>query len=151
MSAVSAATEREFAFSDAQFNAIREAVREHAGIQLSDAKRELVYGRLRKRLRALSLNSFDDYLQVLFEPDAKEFTDFVNALTTNHTSFFREVHHFEYLEQLLTERMATGQRKFRIWSSACSTGQEPYSIAITVAKALGRRREVDVKDRKSVV
>ncbi len=145
MSAVGAVQAREFAFSDAHFKAVRDAVRQHAGIQLSDAKRELVYGRLRKRLRALGIDSFDRYLSILSEPGSREFTDFVNALTTNHTSFFREAHHFEYLEQLLIERLAFGQKRFRIWSSACSTGQEPYSIAITVAKVLGRRRDVDAK------
>jgi chemotaxis protein methyltransferase CheR len=145
MSAMGAVQEREFDFTDAHFRAVRDAVRRHAGIQLSDAKRELVYGRLRKRLRALGLDSFDRYLAILAEPGSKEFTDFVNALTTNHTSFFREHHHFEYLEQLLLERFAAGQKRIRIWSSACSTGQEPYSIAITLAKALGRRRDIDAK------
>jgi chemotaxis protein methyltransferase CheR len=145
MSAAGALQDREFAFTDAHFHAVRDAVRKHAGIQLSDAKRELVYGRLRKRLRALGLDSFDRYLQVLSAPGSQEFTDFVNALTTNHTSFFREAHHFEYLEQLLVQQLASGQKRIRIWSSACSTGQEPYSIAITLAKVLGRRRDVDAK------
>ena len=145
MGATGALQEREFAFTDAHFHAVRDAVRNHAGIQLSDAKRELVYGRLRKRLRALGLDSFDRYLEVLARPGSQEFTDFVNALTTNHTSFFREAHHFEYLEQLLVQQLATGQKRIRIWSSACSTGQEPYSIAITLAKVLGRRRDIDAK------
>jgi chemotaxis protein methyltransferase CheR len=126
----------EFVLSDVQFDRIRELVRAQCGIALTDHKRQMVHGRLVRRLRALRLPSFTEYVQLLERGAAGgELQEFTNAITTNLTSFFRESHHFEYLaEQLLpsiAERVrATG--RLRIWSSACSTGEEPYSIAMVL-------------------
>src|SRR6187431_2947410 len=93
---------REFAFSDEDFNALRTLVKEHTGIHLSDQKRELVYGRISRRLRALNLDSFLEYRALLTEANGKEIVEFCNAITTNLTSFFRESHHSEYVrDQIL--------------------------------------------------
>lgn len=130
---------REFDFSDEDFNSLRALVRKHTGISLSDAKRELVYGRLSRRLRALGLDSFRDYRTVLSaDPEGQEMVEFCNAITTNLTSFFRESHHFDYLREQILAPLASrppGQR-LRIWSAGCSTGEEPYSIAMTIRESL---------------
>ena len=113
-------------------------MREHTGISLSDAKRQLVYGRLSRRLRALKLGSFGEYLELLERGVAAELEEFTNAITTNLTSFFREPHHFEYLaSDVLPQIVArdTGARRARIWCCAASTGEEPYSIAMVLREA----------------
>jgi chemotaxis protein methyltransferase CheR len=139
---------REFAFSDEDFNSLRSLVHKHTGISLSDAKRELVYGRLSRRLRALGLESFRDYRSVLTsDPEGQEMVEFFNAITTNLTSFFRESHHFDYLREQVLVPLGTrppGQR-LRIWSAGCSTGEEAYSIAITVREALPEANRHDIK------
>jgi chemotaxis protein methyltransferase CheR len=138
---------REFAFGDEDFEALRRLVKQLTGINLTDQKRELVYGRLSRRLRALNLTSFKDYRQVLQE-DGDELVNFCNAITTNLTSFFRENHHFEYLRDQLLLKHANdpaASRRLRIWSSACSTGEEPYSIAMTVHEALPDLRRWDIR------
>jgi chemotaxis protein methyltransferase CheR len=125
----------EFALSDADFNRICELVREQSGIALTDAKRQMVYGRLVRRLRALRLAGFGEYVQLLERGDRVELQEFTNAITTNLTSFFREIHHFEYLSDELLPAIAERVRasgRLRIWSSACSTGEEPYSIAMVL-------------------
>jgi chemotaxis protein methyltransferase CheR len=143
-----AARVREFGFSDADFNALRALVRKHTGISLSDAKRELVYGRLSRRLRALGLRTFSDYRELLTKDEqGQEFVEFCNAITTNLTSFFRESHHFDYLRDQVLAPLAKrgpGQR-LRIWSAGCSTGEEPYSIAMTVREALPEGVRHDIK------
>jgi chemotaxis protein methyltransferase CheR len=143
-----AARTREFRFGDEDFNALRALVRKHTGISLSEAKRELVYGRLSRRLRALRLQSFSDYRDLLAnDPDGQELVEFCNAITTNLTSFFRESHHFEYLREQVLEPLAKrgpGQR-LRIWSAGCSTGEEPYSIAMTVRESLPEAARHDIK------
>ena len=88
--------QREFDFSDADFQALSKIAYEHAGIVLPDAKKNLLYGRLSRRLRTLGLPSFEDYRQYLSENSGEELQLFVNALSTNHTKFFREQHHFEH-------------------------------------------------------
>jgi chemotaxis protein methyltransferase CheR len=139
---------REFVFSDADFSALRALVRKHTGISLSDAKRELVYGRLSRRLRALGLRSFSDYRELLTSDEqGQEFVEFCNAITTNLTSFFRESHHFDYLrDQVLVPlaKRGPGQR-LRIWSAGCSTGEEPYSIAMTIREALPEGGRHDIR------
>ncbi len=125
----------DFTLSDAQFNRIRALVREHTGIALSDAKRQLVYGRLVRRLRALRLPGFGEYIELLERAEPVELEEFTNAITTNLTAFFREGHHFEYLAQHLLPALrerAAGAGRLRIWSCACSTGEEPYSIAMVL-------------------
>src|SRR5262249_31700225 len=139
---------REFAFSDEDFTALRTLVHRITGISLSESKRNLVYGRLSRRLRVLRLDSFAQYRELLeSEPDGQEMVEFCNAITTNLTSFFREAHHFEYLRQNVLAPLAQAQsgHRLRIWSAGCSTGEEPYSIAMTVCEALGDAPRVDVK------
>ncbi len=121
--------QKEFAFSKEDFERVRRALYQKAGINLSDTKGSLVYSRLARRLRALSLNSFDDYLTYL-KRTPEEDENFINALTTNLTSFFRESHHFT----ALTEYLRTHPGERTIWCAASSTGEEPYSIAMTVAE-----------------
>lgn len=132
--------EREFLLTDQDYQRISALVREHTGISLSAAKRDMVYSRLSRRLRRLGINDFAAYCDFLLHDESgQEFTEFTNAITTNLTSFFREGHHFEYLQNaLLPELMrARGdQRRLRIWSAGCSTGEEPYSIAMVLAETL---------------
>jgi chemotaxis protein methyltransferase CheR len=138
---------REFEFTDADFEALRSLVKTMTGINLAESKRELVYGRISRRLRTLGLSSFGAYRQLLESGDNAELVAFCNALTTNLTSFFRESHHFDYLEQFLKERGAAGNRseRIRIWSSACSSGEEPYSIAMTVIEAIPEWLQWNIK------
>lgn len=139
MAETEATDSREFRFDDQDFTFVRAMVREQTGINLSEAKRELVYSRLSRRLRQLGLSGFSEYCALLQQGDAEELVRMVNALTTNLTAFFREPHHFDYLRQhLLPElvRHDDGSRRLRIWSAGCSTGQEPYSIAMVLAETL---------------
>lgn len=125
--------EWEFIYDEADFDAIRKRIRQAAGIQLGDSKRQMVYSRIVRRLRSLQLNSFHQYLEFLDQhPDEIEL--FINALTTNLTSFFREPHHFIALANILKERYRNG-KSLRIWCAAASTGEEPYSIAMTACEA----------------
>jgi len=138
---------REFAFRDEDFEALRALVRLHTGISLGDQKRELVYGRLSRRLRALHLTSFKEYRE-LVASDPDELAQLVNAITTNLTAFFRERHHFDYLrEQVLKPWIAAqrGTSRLRIWSAGCSSGEEPYSIAMTVLEAFAETPRHDVR------
>ncbi|WAC63821.1 chemotaxis protein CheR [Pseudoxanthomonas sp. SL93] len=130
-----AAGNRDFDFDDRDFRRVCELIRERAGIALADGKRDMVYGRLSRRLRALGLRSFKDYLDQLERDGGDEWQAFTNALTTNLTSFFREPHHFERLREELGRRVHDGPLK--LWSCASSTGEEPYSIAITACEAYG--------------
>jgi len=139
---------REFAFGNEDFEALRTLVKQLTGINLSDQKRELVYGRLARRLRALQLRSFAEYREVLANDGGKEIVEFCNAITTNLTAFFREPHHFEYLREHVLKPLAadpTASRKLRIWSAGCSTGEEPYSIAITILETLQDLRSWDIR------
>jgi chemotaxis protein methyltransferase CheR len=139
---------REFQFRDEDFNALRTLVRQRTGISLSEAKRELVYGRLARRLRALGLQSFSAYRDLLAgDAEGPEMVEFINAITTNLTSFFRESHHFEYLrEQVLVPMLKRGPgQRLRIWSAGCSTGEEPYSIAMTVRETVPDNVRHDIR------
>jgi chemotaxis protein methyltransferase CheR len=140
---------REFEFTDADFNSLRRLVREVAGISLADCKRELVYSRLARRLRHLGLTSFASYREFLAsEAGQAELREFTNAVTTNLTAFFRERHHFDYLrDALLVPRMADplSSRRIRIWCSAVSTGEEAYSVAMTVAETVPDWRRWDIR------
>lgn len=125
---------RDFAFTGADFARIRALIHRRAGISLSDHKRDMAYSRLARRLRARGLDSFREYLDLLEqENDAAEWEAFTNALTTNLTAFFRESHHFPILAEFVKGRAAP----VSVWCSAASTGEEPYSIAITLIEALG--------------
>ncbi|MEJ1961960.1 MAG: protein-glutamate O-methyltransferase CheR [Gammaproteobacteria bacterium] len=138
---------REFEFSDEDFEALRALVKQVTGIALSDQKRELVYGRLARRLRALNIRSFREY-RTLLAGDSDELVQFCNAITTNLTAFFREPHHFEHLRDEVLKPLAakpTAGRRFRIWSAACSTGEEPYTLAMTVLESFADLRGWDVR------
>lgn len=139
--------ERDLVFTDGDFDFIRRVVVEQTGITLSEQKRELVYGRLAKRLRTLDLQSFAQYCSYL-EQSPDELHELVNAITTNLTSFFREPYHFDYLrDSLLPEllRRNAQSRRIRIWSAGCSTGEEPYSIAMVLRDALPAGQGWDAK------
>lgn len=126
---------REFIFTDADFHAFRSFIKEHAGISIPAHKTDMVYGRLAKRLRTLEMRDFASYRALLSSPHgAAEIQHAINALTTNLTRFFREMHHFETLRQEwpAIESRNGRARRVRLWSAGCSTGEEPYSIALTV-------------------
>lgn len=124
---------REFEFTAADFERVRKMIYEHAGIALAPIKRDMVYSRLARRLRATGAATFAQYLNRLERSNDPEWEAFVNALTTNLTSFFREAHHFDILKKQIREKWS--KRRLTIWCSASSTGEEPYSIAIALAEA----------------
>ena len=137
--------------SDAQFDCFRDLAKAHAGISLPGHKRNMVYRRVSKRLAALGLKDFGAYRNLLTGPDADaEFQHFVNVLTTNKTEFFRENHHFEHLASAvlpgLRQRLEMQDSpRLRIWSAGCSSGQEPYSIAMVLCEALAGLSRWDAK------
>lgn len=125
---------KEFEFTQRDFDRVRGLIYRRAGIALADSKQEMVYSRLARRLRATGLRSFHIYLDKLeAEPDSPEWEAFTNALTTNLTSFFREAHHFP----ILAEHVRRRGEAVTVWCAASSTGEEPYSIAMTLCEALG--------------
>lgn len=126
----------EFNWTPNDFTKVQSLIYQRAGIRLHDGKHAMVYSRLSRRLRETGHRSFHDYLSWLQGQDGQEWQEFVNALTTNLTSFFRESHHFEMLAQHL--RSAPNHGPWRIWCNAASTGEEPYSIAMTATEALGQ-------------
>ncbi|MFL6592356.1 MAG: CheR family methyltransferase [Luteimonas sp.] len=127
--------ERGFEFDDRDFRRIARLIREHAGIHLGPHKRDMAYGRLARRVRALGLSRFRDYLDALEADPESELQAFINALTTNLTSFFREAHHFDTLAAHLRASHADGAGVQRIWCCAASSGEEPWSLAITACEA----------------
>jgi chemotaxis protein methyltransferase CheR len=123
-------------------------VRESTGICLSDSKHELVYSRLSRRLRALRLGTFREYRELIASGNEAELVHFRNAITTNLTSFFRESHHFDYLRDHVLRPMLANRahpRRLRIWSAGCSTGEEPYSIAMVLCEVMPDRRGWDAR------
>ena len=137
-----ASAPREFEFTNADFERVRKLIYQQAGISLSPAKQDMVYSRLARRLRATGLKTFAAYLERLERGDRAEWEAFINSLTTNLTSFFREAHHFPILADHL--RSKAGKDPIRIWCSASSTGEEPYSIAMTVLETLSVSSQVSV-------
>ena len=135
----------EFRFSDADFERVRKLIYARAGISLHEGKQAMVYGRLSRRLRETGHTSFSAYLdgleQLSGSDGATEWQAFINCLTTNLTSFFREPHHFEALTEELRKRRG---RPIRMWCNAASTGEEPYSLAITVLDTLDVRAQVSI-------
>lgn len=126
---------REFEYTVADFDVLRKLSNQHSGILVPDDKFDMFYSRLSKRVRLLGLNSFKQYCHYLSNHPDQEFTEFINAVTTNLTSFFREKHHFDYLSRtLIPELLKRNQARKRIvlWSAGCSTGEEPYSLAMTL-------------------
>lgn len=141
----------EFTISDQEFRLFQDLVKASTGIALTEHKRNLVCSRLGKRLRALGLASFRMYYDYLTaETGQTELENFVNAITTNKTDFYREERHFEFLEQeivpaLKARAARTGERRIRIWSAGCSSGEEPYTIAITLREAVESLPAWDVR------
>jgi chemotaxis protein methyltransferase CheR len=126
---------REFVWTNADFVKVQSLIYQRAGISLHDGKHAMVYSRLSRRLRETGHSSFHDYLAWLSSNDGPEWQEFVNALTTNLTAFFREQHHFEIFGSLLLSKPANS---WRVWCNAASTGEEPYSIVMTAFESLGK-------------
>ncbi|MFG6449668.1 CheR family methyltransferase [Roseateles sp. BYS180W] len=137
--------DHEFSFSKNDFDKVRQLIYQHAGISLHEGKRAMVYSRLSRRLRETGHRSFADYLSWLQSISGaqgeQEWQEFVNCLTTNLTSFFREEHHFHALTEDLR---GFKDRPVRIWCSASSTGEEPYSILMTCHEAMGGLNQVQI-------
>lgn len=133
---------REFEFTRKNFDFLRKISNERTGIIVSEDKFDMFYSRLSRRVRVLGLNNFSEYCNFIKrDNNGEETLELVNAITTNLTSFFRENHHFEYLANTVIPELVgknSAQRKIRIWSSGCSTGEEPYSLAITLQQAMER-------------
>lgn len=147
--AAAPAQSQEFAFSDADFDRIAVLARRDFGLSLSSSKKPLVYSRLAKRLRFKNVPSFRDYLDLLESGrDDPERLELLSALTTNVTHFFRETHHFDLLRQEILPGLIARARaggRVRLWSAGCSTGQEPYSLAMTVLDMLPDATRHDIK------
>jgi chemotaxis protein methyltransferase CheR len=125
---------REFDFTSHDFIRVRKLIYQHAGISLSEAKSDMVYSRIGRRIRTVGYDSFKGYLDNLeSQNNPDEWEAFTNALTTNLTAFFREEHHFP----ILAEHLVKLKKPIRIWCSAASTGEEPYTIAMTACEAFG--------------
>ncbi len=124
---------REYVFTQTDFERVRKLIYKHAGISLSSGKQNMVYSRLARRLRATGINSFHEYLNYLERGNSEEWEAFTNALTTNLTAFFREHHHFPILEKHIEKRK--NHNKIQLWCSASSTGEEPYSMAMSMVQA----------------
>jgi len=142
---MSLVSDREFSFNTKDFARVRALIYQRAGISLHEGKQAMVYSRLSRRLRDTGHHSFESYLQWLENAHGaqadKEWQEFINCLTTNLTSFFREDHHFHTLAEWLKAR---GSQTTRIWCCAASTGEEPYSLAMTVAETLGLHAPVKI-------
>lgn len=124
----------ELQLSDKEFDLLRKIVYDQSGITLSDAKKQMLRRRVQKRIIELGLDSVAAYCERLTEKNSNELTQFINEVTTNLTYFFREIHHFEYLQRtVLPEiRASKGKKRLRIWSAGCSTGEEPHSLAVVL-------------------
>jgi len=135
LAAESSINAREFELTESEFLRIRKILKERSGIDVDQSKRMLVYGRLARRLRALGLERFAEYLALIEDPLSAESEQFQNALTTNVTELFREEHHFEMLKsKVVPAALKAGAKRLRLWSAGCSAGDEPYSIALTLAR-----------------
>src|SRR5262249_9509861 len=136
----------QFGITDKEFNRLRALVYQQTGIALNDSKRALVCARLAKRLRHHGYTTMSEYYDHVMEqdPDGEELTRMINAITTNKTDFFRERHHFEFLDREVLAKLSARapspeSRSLRVWSAGCSSGEEPYSIALTILESLPRR------------
>ncbi len=141
---------KEYEFTDQDFEHLRRFIAHKTGIAIAENKRELVYGRIARRLRATGLDSFAEYRRLLESGHSEELEEFINVITTNLTSFFRERHHFDYLRDTLLPELLQKHRhrRLRIWSAGCSTGEEAYSIAIS---ALECRQVLAARDRIQII
>ena len=135
--------------SDQEFDEIRAVIKEMTGISMSASKRALVYRRLWRRLKATNIDTFQAYLDYIRDGESSELEEFINAVTTNLTSFFREQHHFDFLAKTIVPEMVArsdnSSKRLRIWSAGCSTGEEPYSIAIVLKESFKNLDHWDAK------
>ncbi len=142
---------QEVILSEKDFRTVSDLVYRYCGINLHEGKKELVRARLAKRLRALKIRTFDEYIKfATSDPSGKEFINLIDSISTNLTSFFRENQHFNYLNQVFFPQMfarkkAQRQSRIRVWSAGCSSGEEPYSIAITLLDAVEGMGAWDIK------
>jgi len=141
-----------FDLTDKEFKLFQELIYKETGINMSDKKKKLVVARLSKRLRALNLQNFTQYYEFLNDSGNtdKEIVNLINRVTTNKTNFFREKHHFDFLftellPQLIVQGEKTGTRRLRIWSAGCSSGEEPYTLAMVLNDAFKAQRGWDIK------
>jgi chemotaxis protein methyltransferase CheR len=139
----------EFNFSDEDFRSLARLAYDHAGISLADNKRNLVYSRVSRRLRTLRMNSFRDYREFLAS-DEREIESFINSISTNHTKFFREDHHFHHFRTHTAHAFAQSRGKsfggrLRVWSAGCSSGEEPYTIAVVLKREIADFGGCDVR------
>jgi chemotaxis protein methyltransferase CheR len=134
----------EFPFQNEHFEKLKGLVFEHTGITLGDEKKQLTYSRYSKRLRALGITDFNDYIDIISSGDESELPFFISAITTNFTSFFRENHHFEFLVNEVS-RLIKIKKSVRIWSAGCSSGEEPYSMAMSLLHGVQGIETADVK------
>ena len=140
---------REFVFSEADFRHLVQLAYQYAGISLSESKRNLLYSRLSRRLRILGMATFAEY-RGLLETDQREIENFINSISTNHTKFFRESHHFDHMRShvilpFVQKAAQTGNRRLRIWSAGCSSGEEPYTIGVVLKREIRDFRNYDVR------
>jgi len=140
---------REFVFSEADFRHLVQLAYQYAGISLSESKRNLLYSRLSRRLRILGMATFAEY-RGLLETDQREIENFINSISTNHTKFFRESHHFDHMRShvilpFVQKAAQTGNRRLRIWSAGCSSGEEPYTIGVVLKREIRDLRGYDVR------
>jgi chemotaxis protein methyltransferase CheR len=138
--------QREFPFSDADFRGLVQLAYEQAGIALADSKRNLVYSRLSRRLRVLGLRSFGEYRNYLAENDSER-ENFINAISTNLTKFFRESHHFDHFREHIAapfNKSKPGSR-LRVWSAGCSSGEEPYTVGVVLKREIRDIERHDVR------
>lgn len=140
---------REFEFSDADFRELAQFAHSHAGISLADSKRNLIYSRLSRRLRALGQTSFKEY-RVYLNENESELENFINAISTNLTKFFRESHHFDHFRSHVAVPFVQGShgksgQRLRVWSAGCSTGEEPYTIAVVLKREIRNPDQHDVR------
>lgn len=126
--------QKEFLFTQSEFERIRTLLYQHSGIKLNDSKKDMVYSRLGRRLRATGMKSFQEYLELVEQDEGDEWEAFINSLTTNLTAFFREPHHFPLLKEHV---LSLRKKPLRLWCSAASTGEEPYTMAMTMIDAFG--------------
>jgi chemotaxis protein methyltransferase CheR len=134
--------------TDGEFRQLRDLIHLHTGIALSDHKRALVCSRLARRLRYYQFTRYAQYYELLTQddPDGVELVEMINAITTNKTDFFREMHHFQFLtERVFPEHRQRKTRHLRLWSAATATGEEAYSLAMTVREAFADVPEWDIK------
>jgi chemotaxis protein methyltransferase CheR len=135
-----------WSLGDAEFDYFRNVVYRESGIRLTELKKALVQARLTKRIRQLNMSGFEDYCEYVKQHYHEELEHLINCITTNKTDFFRENRHFEYMRTVIIPAWVNQRKKkIRIWSAGCSTGEEPYSIAITMLEHFPGALSADVK------